>query len=147
MVCTFLEDNGVPLSPLTSPSKGWVVVVGGNKNASAVVGVLLLIPPTCAAGNEGSSVLVVSSPSVGARGGRLGMSGSRERYAELVGVATLVVQPEIQLVDYAHSHLSSRLLFPLVISIEKGKHTRIRRLSAIFPLNFAIHGMGCCRRW
>ena len=102
----------MPLSPLTSPSKGWVVVVDGDKNASAVVGVLLLIPPTCVAGNEGSSVLVMSSPSVGARGGRLGMSGSGERCVKLMGVAILVVQPEIQLVDCAHSHLSSRLLFP-----------------------------------
>ncbi len=88
MVCAFLEDNGVPLSPWTSPSKGWVVVAGGEKNASAVLGMLLLVPPTCVAGNEGSGALVVLSPSVGARGGRLGMPGSGERCVGLMGVVS-----------------------------------------------------------
>ena len=83
------------------------LTIGGDKNAPTVVPSLLLGPPTCVAGNEGSSALVVSSPSFGARGERLGMPGSREICIKLTGVAILAVQePEIQLLACAHSHLS-----------------------------------------
>lgn len=96
MVCAFFEDNGVPISPWTSPSKGWVIFVGGEKNASAVVGTLLLVPPTCIASNEGSISPVVLLASIGARGGRLGTLGSGELHVAVM-VKTSTVGPDASL--------------------------------------------------